>query len=246
MDTAGDARWPASQAEKGTRIGHAVKLGGFLPSVDSIMAESIRTLERLGMVIVDIDLAPCSELLDAELTVLKYEFKHGLATYLQDWGQSSGLRNLDDLIAWNNAHASAVMPWFGQDILEAAAATGSLQDRVYLDALATCRRLSRDEGIDAAIRKHDIAAIIAPSGAPAGRVDHILGDHYLGGSSSLAAIAGYPNISIPAGAVHGLPVGLSFFGAAFSDARLASIGLAFEAATKARGTPRYQVFTVFK
>jgi amidase len=133
------------------------------------------------------------------------------------------------------------MPWFGQDLFESAAAKGSLADETYVKARQLCIAASRERGIDAAIKNHGLDAILAPSGGPAWKIDHVLGDHYSGGGcTSLPAAAGYPHISVPAGFIHGLPIGLSIFGAAQSEPLLIRIAFAFETAAKIRRPPLFK------
>ena len=131
------------------------------------------------------------------------------------------------------------MPYFGQDLFVQAEAKGPLTSKEYLDALDTDHRLARTEGIDALMAKHNLDAIVAPTGGPAWPIDLINGDHDTGGSSGPAAIAGYPNITVPMGFVFGLPVGISFFGRAWSEAMLIKLAYAFEQATKHRKLPRF-------
>jgi amidase len=131
------------------------------------------------------------------------------------------------------------MPYFGQELFLEADKKGPLTDKIYRDALEKCRRMSRDEGIDAVMNEHKLDAIFAPSGGPAGATDLVYGDRDFGGSSSPAAIAGYPNVTVPAGSVHGLPLGVSFFGRAFSEPALLRLAYAFEQATRARVAPRF-------
>jgi amidase len=223
----------------GKRIGFAVKLAGFHPGVDALMNQAIRILEALGATVEESDLDCPDELSEAEEIVLQYDFRQDLEDYLLQWGPAGAIHSLDDIIVWNQANAAKAMPWFGQDILEACAHRAKPPGKEYAEALATCRRLSRDEGIDRVIRAGNLDAILAPSGGPAWKIDLVTGDHFMGGSSSLPAVAGYPNLTIPAGFIHELPVGVSLFGPARSEARLVGIGLALEQALKARRPPRF-------
>jgi amidase len=149
------------------------------------------------------------------------------------------VRSLADIIAFNEQHEDRVMPYFRQELLERAQGVGDLDDPRYREARAGCRRLARDDGIDAAMRKHRLDALVAPTTGPAWVIDAIAGDRFLGGCSTLAAVAGYPHLTVPAGFVHGLPIGLSLFGGAFGDATLLGIGHAFERAADARRPPTF-------
>ena len=142
-------------------------------------------------------------------------------------------------LAFNRDNASQEMPWFGQDQFEKAQAKGPLTEATYTDALAACRRLSRSEGIDAVITSRNVDAIIAPSNGPSWPTDWLNGDHFTGGNTSVAAVAGYPSITVPMGFVGSLPVGLSFIGGAWSEGRLIALAYAFEQATKARRAPTF-------
>ena len=143
------------------------------------------------------------------------------------------------LIDYNAQHAGQEMPWFGQELFEQSEAKGPLTDKAYVDALQRDHRLSRGEGIDAALGAHRLDAMIAPTGGPAWMTDLVVGDHFTGGYSTASAVAGYPHITVPAGFVHGLPVGISFFAGAWAEPALLAIGYAFEQATKARRPPQY-------
>ena len=143
------------------------------------------------------------------------------------------------MIAWNERHRTTEMPWFGQELFEQADRLGGLEDAAYLDALATCRRVAAVEGIDRALAEHDVEALVAPTGGPAWMTDLVNGDNYGGSFSSPAAIAGYPHITVPAGLVAGLPVGLSFVGPPWSESRLIALAYAFEQATLARRPPTF-------
>ena len=165
-----------------------------------------------------------------------HEFKHGLNRYL---GEHPGapVRSLAEVIAFNEANAARVMPYFGQERLEHAQATSGLDAPAYLAARAECHRLARTEGIDKVMQAHDLDAIVAPTETPAWVTDPIMGDRNTGGCSTPAAMAGYPHVTVPAGFVHGLPIGLSFFGRAWSEAALVALGAEFEAASRARRAP---------
>jgi amidase len=237
---AADARRLLAGAHlRGVRLGVARGFFGKHDGADRVIERALGTLRDLGAEVVDgIDLGGSPALREQELTVLLYEFKAGLNAYLRDHPEAP-VRTLEDVIAFDERHADRVMPYFRQELLEMAQAKGSLDDAAYLEARATCLRLARDEGIDAALRAHALDALVAPTAAPAWVIDPIVGDRSPGGCSGLAAIAGYPHVSVPAGFVHGLPVGLSFFGAAFHDGRLLSYAHAFEQAADARRAPTF-------
>jgi amidase len=154
-------------------------------------------------------------------------------------GPEVPVRNLEELIAFNEAHRDTELRFFGQETFIRAQEKGPLTDQAYLDALTQCHRIGRTEGIDAMMNKHQLDAVVAPSGGPAGVTDLVYGDRNVGGSSSPAAVAGYPNITVPAGDVAGLPVGISFFGRAYSEPVLLKIAFAFEQATKYRKPPTF-------
>ncbi len=224
-------------ALQGTRIGVIRNYGGAGddPRIDAIFDASVATLKSLGAEIVDSIEIETQGMGDAEYEVLLYEFKADLNAYLK---QSSAPRNdLADIIEFNRANANRVMPHFQQEILEAAAVKGPLTDADYLEALATSKRVSQ-HGIDAIMAEHRLNALIAPTGGPAWMTDHVNGDSSGGVfSSSYAAVSGYASVTVPAGSVSGLPVGLSLIGEAFSDARLIGYAFAFEQASKKRRPP---------
>ena len=225
---------------KGARIGVVRKYFGFSESVDGIMAEAIDVMKKQGATVVDpADIETFGKFDDTELVVFQYELKADLEKYLARLGPSSPMRNLEDLINFNNQNAAREMPYFGQDMFLKAQAKGPLTERDYIDALEKNHRLTRIEGIDAVMDKNKLDALIAPTGGPAWVTDLVTGDHFGGGSSNAAAVAGYPNINVTAGSIFGLPVGISFFGRAWSEPKLLSIAYAFEQATQARKAPRF-------
>ncbi|MFC1525386.1 amidase [Candidatus Latescibacterota bacterium] len=224
---------------KGARIGVARSYFGFHDRVDALMEEALEAMRHLGAEIVDpTDIATKGQSGDSEYEVLLYEFKADLNAYLST-RPDLPYQTLADLIAYNEAHRPEEMPHFGQEIFVQAQEKGPLTEEAYLKALADCRRLSRDEGIDATLREHDVVALVAPTGGPAWLTDLVNGDSFLGGCSSAAAVSGYPHITVPAGFVHGLPVGISFFGAAYSEPTLIRLAHAFEQATQHRRPPAY-------
>ncbi|MHB1069934.1 MAG: amidase, partial [Gemmatimonadaceae bacterium] len=194
-------------ALRGARIGVARAQAGFNPDVDRAFDEAVAALKEAGAVIVDPASLPTPAALGAtELVVLDYEFKAGLNAYLATRGPSVAVKNLADLIAWNEREQAREMPWFGQEIFIRAQKSGPLTDRKYLDARATCLRLTRTQGIDALMAKHRLDAIVLPSNQPAWTTDLLNGDHFTGGDTTYASVAGYPSITVPMGMVHGLPV----------------------------------------
>ena len=242
---AGDAdytRFLSEDALRGARIGVARGMAGFNPRVDAIFEESLRALADLGAVLVDpADIATAKQIEPTEMEVLLYEFKADLNAYLAGLGPDTPVHSLAEVIAFNEAHRDAIMPTFGQELMLMAQEKGPLTEERYLQALATNHRLARDEGIDATLRQHALDAIVAPSGGPAWLIDHVCGDCFanVGGSSTPAAVAGYPSITVPAGYVWGLPVGLSFIGPAWSEPVLIGYAYAFEQETHVRRPPQY-------
>ncbi|HYV99037.1 MAG TPA: amidase family protein, partial [Gemmatimonadaceae bacterium] len=176
---------------------------------------------------------------DSEFDVLLYEFKADLNKYLASLGPKAPVRTLQDIIAFNESHKDQEMPWFGQEIMLQAQAKGPLTEKKYRDELAKDLKMSRTDGIDATMNKYKLDAIVAPTGGPAWPTDLINGDHFTGGSSTPAAVAGYPNINVPAGFSHNLPIGISFFGRAYSEPVLIKIAYAYEQATKHRRPPTF-------
>jgi amidase len=224
----------------GARIGVARNLAGFHPKTDRLFEEALAELKRAGAELVDpADVPGIQDLGDPEFEVLLYEFKAGLEAYLAALGPEAPIRTLADAIAFNEQHREREMPFFGQEIFLKAEAKGPLTTPAYLEARERCRRLSRKEGLDAVLDKLRLEAIVAPTGAPGWLTDPIDGDHYVGGNSTPAAVAGYPAISVPMGQVFGLPVGISFVGRAWSEPVLVRLAFAFEQATRPRRPPRF-------
>jgi amidase len=230
-----------ANALRGARIGVARKrYFGYSPGTDAVIDTAIAEMKARGAVIVDpADIPTAAGLDDCELEILLYEFKAGLNAYLRALGPDARVRSLDDLIAFNQREQAREMPYFGQELLLMAQKKGPLTTPAYRQALATCRTRSRTLGIDAVMTKHRLDAIVAPTGSPAWPTDLVNGDHFLGASSTPAAVAGYPNITVPAGWVHGLPVGISFIGRAWSEAKLIGLAYAYEQATHHRKPPRF-------
>jgi amidase len=232
---------------RGARIGVARKYFGFNDGVDKLLNERIEDIKKLGAVIVDpADIPTSGKFDDSELEVLLYEFKADLNAYLGRLGSSTQVHSLKEVIEFNEKNRDREMPYFGQDLFIKAQAKGPLTEKKYLQALAKNHLLSRAQGIDFIMRKHRLDALIAPTGGPAWPTDWINGDHFTGGYSSASAVAGYPHITVPAGYVFGLPVGISFFGGAWSESKLIKYAYAFEQATKARQPPRFLRSPEFK
>ena len=228
-------------ALRGARLGVARQFFGFHEPSDRAFVPVLAALEKAGAVLVDpVTLPAIDTIADAELTVLLYELKADLNAYLAQLGPGAPVKSLADVIAFNERHAERELKWFGQDLFVKAQAKGPLSDDEYVKARALCLRIARDEGIDAVMKQHRLDALIAPTGGPAWRSDVVVGDHFVGGGSTTPpAIAGTPSITVPAGQVHGLPIGLTFFAGAWSEARLLALAYAFEQATQARRPPRY-------
>src|SRR5205814_6386771 len=226
---------------KGATIGVArTKLMGYHPATDLLVSQALDVMRQQGATIVDpADIPHVGEYDDAELTVLLYEFKADVNAYLAEFAPGAPVKTLQDVIDFNAHNADREMPFFGQDLLLKAQAKGDLTVQEYVDALAKCRRLARDEGLKAVLDQHKLDAIVAPTGNPAWPIDLVNGDHFLGGSSTPAAVAGFPHVTVPAGYVSGLPVGLSFIGAPWSAATLIRLAYAYEQATTLRRTPRF-------
>ncbi len=222
----------------GVRIGVARGFFGFNPAVDAIMEQCLVALRNAGAEIVDpVDVPNAKGLGETELEVLLYEFHADLDAYLAS--HDGRVKSLGEVMAFNEAHAAETMPHFGQELIKMALERGSLTDEKYLQALATNHRLSRAEGIDAALNQHGLSAIVEPSGGPAWLTDYVNGDHYTGGTSAPSAVAGYPSITVPAGYVRGLPVGITFAGTAWSEKQLIRYAYAFEQATQVRRPPTF-------
>ena len=235
------ARFLNADGLRGARIGVARDYLGFHDRVDVLMEEAIEAMGAAGAEVIDpVEITTRRDIGRHEYQVLLYEFKADLNAYLRALGGTLEARTLEQLIAYNEANRDREMPWFGQEEFEAAQEKGPLTEPEYLEALATSRRLTRTEGIDATMDRHRLDAIVAPTGGPAWTTDLVNGDHFGGGSSSAAAVAGYPNVTVPAGFVHGLPVGISFFGRAWSEPVLLRVAYAFEQGTQHRRAPGFE------
>jgi amidase len=228
-------------ALRGARLGVARQYFGAHAATDAVMVEALRALREAGAVLVDPVTLPADAAIGAhEIEVLLYEFKHDVAAYLQARRPGQPHRTLADLIAFNTANAERELAWFGQELFERAEGKGPLEDLAYRVALEACGRLARTEGLDRAFAKHHLDAIVAPTGGPAWLTDPVNGDHFIGGSSTISAVAGYPSLTVPAGQVRGLPVGITFMGRAWAEGRLLALGHAFERATRARRPPAFR------
>lgn len=224
---------------KNARIGIASEYFGFSADVDKLMADAIQTLKNAGAEIMEnLKFENRDEWGKQEWQVLISEFKADLNAYLKT---RSGVpvQSLADIIEFNKKNAEIEMKWFDQEIMEEAEKTGGLEEPVYLKALAKARELTREKGIDLLMDTHKLDALIAPTNGPSWTIDWVNGDHFGGGSSEPAAISGYPAITVPTGFVHGLPVGISFFGRAWSEGTLIKLAFAYEQATKHRKSPAF-------
>ncbi|MGH9354854.1 MAG: amidase, partial [Terriglobia bacterium] len=225
---------------RGARIGVARQFFTLKHSVDKLMADAIKEMKREGAIVVDPANVPTfGKFDDSEHTVLLYEFKAGLNAYLAGLGPQAPVHSLRDIIDFNERHSEEEMPYFGQDIFLQAETKRPLTAKEYQSALEKNHRLSRAEGIDAVMDRHRLDALVAPTRTPAWMTDLVDGDPHVRGSSSPAAVAGYPNIAVPAGFVFGLPVNISFFGRAYSEPVLLKLAYAFEQATAFRRPPRF-------
>lgn len=225
---------------RGARIGVLRSMFNAGPHVDKVMEESLAALKSAGAVLIDPVTVPTAERLgDPEFEVLLYELKDGLNAYLATLGPRSPYKTLAEIIAFNEEHREREMPYFGQETFVRAQGKGSLSDAAYRRALAACRQLSREQGLDRVLEAQRLDALVAPTGGPAWVTDLINGDHFGGGSSTLSAVAGYPAITVPAGQVFGLPVGLTFMGAAWSEGALIKLAYAFEQTIQARKAPKF-------
>ena len=225
---------------RGVRLGVARKHFGFNERVDKLLNDLLSEMKKLGAVLVDpADIPTSGKFDDSEFEVLLYEFKTDLNKYLAGLGPQAPVRSLKDVIEFNEKNRDREMPYFGQDIMIKAEAKGPLTSKPYLQALRKNHLLTRTQGIDFVMKKNRLDALIAPTGGPPWPTDWINGDHFTGGYSSASAVAGYPHVTVPAGYVFGLPVGISFFGGAFSEPKLIKIAYAFEQATRARRPPKF-------
>ena len=238
---AGYARFLDANGLKGLRVGVARKMAGFNEHVDKVFEAALEDLKRLGATVVDeVDFPTLKDVGKPEYEVLLFEFKAGLTAYFATRDASLPVKNLKDLIAFNEAHRDRELKYFAQEIVIAAEKKGPLTTPAYRTARRQCVQMSRTLGIDGVMTKHKLDVVVAPTGGPAWPTDLINGDHFAGGSSTtLPAVAGYPHLTVPMGQVFGLPVGLSFFGRAWSEPALIRCGFAYEQATRHRKAPRF-------
>ncbi len=223
---------------RGARLGVARQYFNIGPAVTAVMEESLNALRQAGAQIVDpADVPSFEKWRDTELDVMLYEFKADLNTYLGTRG--AAVRSLEDCIAFNKTHSAAEMPYFAQELFEQSQQKGDLKEKDYREALANNHKLARKEGIDAALSQFKVDAIIAPTAGPAWTTDWVSGDHADSGCASPPAVAGYPHVTVPAGFIFGLPVGISFFGAAWTEPVLIKYAYAFEQARRARRKPEF-------
>jgi amidase len=221
------------------RLGIFRETLGFHPQVDELFKEAVELMKSKGAVMVDpVKFEGGKAMGESSYQVLLYEFKADLNRYLS-WHPLAPVKSLEEIIAFNESQKNKELPWFGQDIFKQAQAKGDLTTQEYLKALADSKRLAQSEGIDKVMKEHNLDAIIAPTNGPAWSIDWVNGDHFSGSSSSYPAIAGYPNITVPMGTVQGLPVGISFFGKAWSEPVLIKIAYAFEQISKHRKAPGF-------
>src|ERR1700724_1192382 len=225
---------------RGARIGVVRKTFGFNAAVDALIGTALEQLKAQGAVLVDpADIETRGKFDDSETTVFMYELKADLNAYLARLGPRAPVHTLQEIIEFNENHREQEMPYFGQELFLKAQLKGPLTSQEYLDALKKNHQLARIEGIDAVMEEHKLDALVAPTGGPGWLTDLVAGDHFGGGSSTFAAVAGYPNINVPAGEVFGLPVGISFFGRAWSEPVLIRIAYAYEQASKLRKAPQF-------
>jgi amidase len=223
---------------RGARIGIVRQYFNIGPAVTEVMDECIALIKQAGAEIIDpVEFSSFQKWGDTELEVLLYEFKADLNSYLA--ARQASVRSLADCIAFNRAHHSEEMPYFQQELMEQAQEKGPLTDKAYQDALSTNHKLTRKEGIDAALKKFKLDALVGPTAGPAWLSDWVNGDRADSGCASPPAVAGYPHITVPAGFKFGLPLGISFFGAAWSEPKLIRFAYAFEQARKARRKPEF-------
>jgi amidase len=230
---------------EGARLGIVRNIAGFDDRVLALFDRAVADLKAAGAVIVDEANLPNMEagsvFNELPIVVLNFEFKTNINRYLQALGPNARVKNLAELIRFNEANADREMPFFGQERLIASEATAGLDDPAYRKAVATIQRMARADGIDAVMDRHKLDALVAPTTAPAWLIDHVRGDRFDGGDSAgTAAIAGYPDITVPMGLVAGLPVGISFFGRAWSEPTLLKVAYAYEQATKRREAPAFR------
>ncbi len=225
---------------RGARIGVLADLDGFSLDVRRLVADCVETMREAGAEIVDtVHITAADAVRPSEMTVMKTEYKIGLDAYLAGVGQGLPVHSIAELIAFNEDNSGRTMPHFPQDLLEESQRTGGLDDPAYLEARQTCLKLTRSEGIDQALSDYALDAIVGPTTSAPWLIDWVNGDNRSGSTAYLAAVSGYAGITVPAGYLHGLPVGLSFIGGAFSEPALIGLAHAFEQATRVRRPPGF-------
>jgi amidase len=225
---------------RGARIGVLRKAFGFNPAVDKLMEASLEVMKKQGATVVDpVEIETSGKFGDTEFLGFMYELKADLNAYLAWLGPNAPVKTLKEIIEFNEKNATKEMPYFGQENFLKAEEKGPLTTQEYIDAIAKNHDLAGKQGIDATMDKNKLDAIVAPTGGPAWLTDIVNGDSFGGGSSEFAAAAGYPNVNVVAGYSYGLPVGISFFGRAWSELTLIKLAYAFEQATKFRKPPKF-------
>jgi amidase len=223
---------------RGKRIGVIKNSGSFSDRVDALLKQAIADMTALGAEIIEVEAPKSPEFDDASFEVMLFEFKDGLNKYFKGLGSNAPVKNISELIEFNKSD-SIELRFFDQKILEMADKKGDLSSPDYKKSLAKMLKATREEGIDKMINSSNLDALIAPTGSPAWKTDLLLGDHFVGGSSSLAAISGYPAITVPMGFIENLPVGITFFSKAWSEPLLIEIAYSYEQGRKHRKAPEY-------
>ena len=224
---------------KGKRIGVARNFFGSSPAIDALIEKELAVLKVQGATLVDVEVPNVDKYGDSELEVLLAEFRPDLEAWLRDYAPHAPVKSMADIIAFNEKNAGRELQHFGQEHLVAAQKKPGLDDKTYREALANNHRYAREEGIDKVLKDEKLDALVAPTGGTAWLTDYINGDHYGGSFSSPAAVAGYPHITVPAGYVAGLPVGISFVGTAWTEASLIGMAYAYEQASRRRRAPGF-------
>ncbi|MGE5349996.1 MAG: amidase [Actinomycetota bacterium] len=223
---------------KGKRLGWYTSARGTHYKVDTLMQHAVNYLKSQGAEVIEIDNIYSREVGSLSFQVMLYEFKDGLNKYFASLGENGPIKSVEELIEFNN-NDSIEMLYYDQELVIEAQKKGDITSKEYLDALEKMNRLVREEGIDRVMKEHKLDAFIAPTGSPAWKTDLVNGDSYTVSSSSPAAVAGYPNITVPMGYVDGLPVGISFFGRAWNEPLLIEIAYSYEQGTKYRRAPQF-------